>query len=116
MAGVRGVEKQTFVGPHLVSPVPMAYIRLGDGHQSLGLWEAATSTKLLSKSLDGLPSFNNCMAFDRNGRDSRSTFQSKDNFQLDGTSNGKRKASGPGRMWLSKKRKLDDILSSFKAG
>lgn len=115
MAGVRGIEKQTFVGPHLVSPVPMAYIRLGDVHQSWELWES-NSTKLLAKSLDELPSSKNCLAFVRNGKNSRSALQSKNDFQLDGTSDGKRKAGGPGRMRASKKQKLDDVLNGFKAG
>ena len=115
MAGVRGIEKQTFVGPHLVSPVPMAYIHLGDVHQSWGLWEA-TSTKLPQKSLNELPSSKNCFTFIRIGNDSRSALQVKDDFQLDGTSNGKRKAGGPGRMRPSKKQRLDDVLNGFKAG
>lgn len=115
MAGVRGIEKLTFVGPYLVSPVPMAYIRLGDVHESWGLWDA-TSTKLLPKSLEELPPSKNCLAFVRTGKDSQSALQSKDDNQLDGTSLGKRKAGGPGRMRPSKKQKLDDVLSGFKAG
>jgi len=115
MAGVKGIEKQTFVGPHLVSPVPMAYIRLGDGHQSWGSWEAVTSTKLLSKSLDELLSYKNCLAFVRNGKDFRSELYSKDGFYLDETRHEKRKAGGSGRMRPSKKQKLDHILSGFKA-
>jgi hypothetical protein len=115
MAGVRGIEKQTFVGPHLVSPVPVAYIRIGDLHQSSARWEA-TSTKLLPESLEELPSSKNYLAFVRTGKDSQSTLQSNDDFPLDGTSLGKRKAGGPRRMRLSKKQKLDDVLSSFKTG
>lgn len=115
MAGVRGIEKQTFVGPHLVSPVPMAYVRLGDEHQSWERWEA-TSTKLLPKSLDGLPSSKNSFAFVHAEMDSRSELQSKDGSQLDGIRDRKMKAGGPGRMRPSKKQKLDDILNSFEAG
>jgi hypothetical protein len=111
MAGVRGIEKQTFVGPHLVSPVPMPYIRLGDVHQTWGL-ENAISTKFVPK-----PSKNG-LAFIRIGQDLRSAYpsQSASDSQLDGVSSGKRRIGGSGRVRLLKKQKLDDVLNDFKAG
>lgn len=116
LAGVRGIEQQTFVGPHLVSPVPMAYIRLGDLHQSWGLWEA-TSTKFVPKSLEEPVSFQDGLTVICNGVNSRSApSQSVSNFQLDKASTRKRKVGSLGMVRSLKKQKLDDILNGFKVG
>jgi hypothetical protein len=118
LAGVKGIEQQTFVGPHLVSPVPVAYIRLGDVHPSCESWEA-TSTRLSPKSLEKPTSFQDGLTCIRTtGVNSRSAPPSQlvYDFQLDEASSGKRKVGGLGGVRSLKKQKLHDILNSFKAG
>ncbi len=117
LAGVKGVEKQTFVGPHLVSPVPMAYIRLGEVHQCWRL-RSTTSTRHVPKSLEKLTSFEDGLIFIRIDMHPRSAPASQlaIDSQLDEAVSGKRKVGGLGRMRSLKKQKLDDVLNGFKAG
>lgn len=113
LAGVRGIEQQAFLGPHLVSPVPMAYIRLGDVHQSCDLWEA-TSTKFYSKSLEEPSPYQGDLISIRTLVKPPS--QSISGSQLNEANSEKRKMGGLGRMRSLKKQKLDDVLNGFNSG
>jgi hypothetical protein len=116
LAGVRNIEQKTFVGPHLISPVPMAYIRLGDVNQSWALWEA-TSTKIFPKSLEKQISYKGDLRSIRTGMISRAApTQPARDSELDEASSGKRKVGELGRMRSLKKKRLDDILNGFITG
>jgi hypothetical protein len=115
LAGVEGIQKQTFVGPHLVSPVPMAYIRLGDARQLLGLVEA-TPNKFASASLQKPSIFQGCLTFIRTSLNTQtiSCPQSRKDFPLEQVEIRKQKLNGAGRLRSLKRQRLDDVLNGFQ--
>lgn len=101
-SGVRGIEEEAFVGPHIVSLVRMAHIRLGELGESGKIW-GQTSTKLVSKSLDEQPKFKPYWV----------SIENSQSVSSDKTGHGKKKARGLERVRPVKKQKLEDVLNGF---